>query len=135
MLATGGGAKPAPSYGEVTVDHTLECQAKEAEARRATIAWCERWPNHCPTCTGAGVVGWYENQAPLGSGQVWNEHLEEPCPACTAEGKCARCGKMGLDPETSEGPCRACGWNYDDACPPPWECQGCVKHEYPDVEY
>ena len=94
------------SYEEDSYD-----QVEQAMAEFNTV-YLTKWPKSCIHCNGWGANSWQENQSPLGSGEVWLETLSEPCDHCTAEGKCARCGESGLNPE-GEGPCSHCGWNYD----------------------
>jgi hypothetical protein len=72
--------------------------------------WKKQWPNHCSKCCGWGGTGYTEMHGfTYGAG----EQMFDPCD-CTIEGKCPRCGKKGLTPDEGEGPCKHCGWNYDD---------------------
>ncbi len=108
-----------------TVEHTTECLARDAERKGAYDAWTERWPNHCDHCRGVGAF--YD------PGHFYQPPSEDPCSSCTEVGLCARCGEPGLtdeergDTSTGEGPCKACGWNYDDEQPrlreDPCECE------------
>ena len=78
---------------------------KETEA--AAAAWRATWPNACARCHGHG--GTYD------PGNYWNPPEFDPCGAL-ADTACHRCGAAGLT-EDGEGPCSACGWNYDDGEP------------------
>jgi len=90
---------------------------EQQEMKAQFDAWVSGWPNHCQNCRGTGELHWYENGAPWGAGN-WPMPMAEPCD-CVINGKCARCGKPDtIDPETGQGPCSNCGWNYDDECPP-----------------
>jgi hypothetical protein len=107
--------------------HTPECQAGMARAEEVRADWVAQWPNYCRECGGEGLhhyPGVY--RYPDGSGEPPST---DPCEGCVCQGKCSRCGAEGLDPETAEGPCKTCGWNYDDAIPAAWEC-GCWE-DYP----
>jgi hypothetical protein len=73
-------------------------------AATANAAWRQRWPNHCQACGGWGSIPFAQHEA---------EILSVPCEALEP-GACHRCGQDGLDPESGGGPCRACGWNFDD---------------------
>ena len=82
--------------------------------------YAEKWPNHCRSCNGWGVTT-FSQSVPYGSTSA-SFDTQDPCDACTMHGKCARCGERGLACEengddeiiTGEGPCKLCGWNYDD---------------------
>ena len=95
--------------------HSEECQRLTAEYQAKYAAWVETWPDYCRTCHGAGQFS--------SGGTFWEPPDVEPCEACTEKGICARCLRPGLTSEeagdgtTGEGPCRFCGWNYDDSCP------------------
>jgi hypothetical protein len=84
----------------------VERQDRQAEIRQA---WLRAWPKHCTVCEGAGAF-----HTP---GSYWEPPSDEPCEHCTGQGICARCGaEDGLD-EDGNGPCKVCGWNYDDQEP------------------
>lgn len=109
------------------MEHTAECQAEQKELKRLHDEYVAKYPNYCHGCGGAGVLTWQENQAPLGSGQVWLETLSEPCDKCLLSGKCPRCGGEYTDEDCLK-PCSICGWNFDSQCPPekmeyPCECE------------
>jgi hypothetical protein len=70
----------------------------------------KKWPNHCTKCGGWGMHEFVEMH---GFNHGCGEHMADPC-ECTEEGKCARCGKENALGEECEGPCKFCGWNYDD---------------------
>lgn len=103
-------------------EHSCECIEAFHLYKTAKEIYESMWPNYCRKCGGGGVFGWNENQAPLGSGYYWPEYFEEPCEECTEKSICARCGESGLTPEEGEGPCKFCGWNYNDSCPGEPEC-------------
>lgn len=106
---------------------TPQDQAKEAydpdqsyEQLKAEAAkWRARWPAHCQRCSGWGMFTHYESHGFKGGG---SEQINEPCTALWPEDGdeqpyCHRCGELGLNPDTFEGPCTQCGWNYDDGAP------------------
>jgi hypothetical protein len=82
--------------------------------------WIARWPNYCQKCDGYGMTSWTEF-VPYGMGSA-GMPMSEPC-ECVGDGKCPRCGQLGLTSEdrggeeTGNGPCRFCEWNYDDGLP------------------
>jgi len=45
----------------------------------------------CKSCNGEGYYHHHENQAPLGSGMVWNETISEECENCLNLGICPNC--------------------------------------------
>lgn len=61
--------------------------------------WRNRWPNHCRECG-----GW---------GRVASPDEDFICYAYYDWRICHRCGRNGLL-EDGTGPCKVCGWNYDD---------------------
>lgn len=85
------------------------------EHRQAIEAGRSAWPNHCRTCHGEGGEFWQES--------VPGMPMSDGCNDCTLQGKCARCGEIGLN-DSGEEPCVHCGWNYDDAEPPGWDEPG-----------
>lgn len=78
-----------------------------------------KWPNHCRTCNGTGVVRWQENQSPLGSGLCWMQDMIEVCDDCVAQGVCPQCGAKwlrGVEKDNEETfVCDKCGWDCDSA--------------------
>ena len=81
-------------------------KAREAaDARNAE--WEQRWPIYCRGCGGWGAFTFYQSHGPGPS-----EQMSEPCDA-REPSMCHRCGALGLS-EDGDGPCRECGWNYDD---------------------
>lgn len=82
--------------------------------------WADLWPNHCRACRGWGGATSYQSQ-PYGMGSV-QESFFDPCGAIDNPLTCHRCGAPGLS-EDSDGPCGACGWNYDDGEPEPEEVE------------
>jgi len=100
--------------------HSAECMENSTKAMELIRLWENQWPNFCMSCYGNGVHVHYESHGFRGGGR---EMITDPC-TCTELGKCARCGEMGLNSDTGEGPCRFCKWNYDDSRPAEWECYG-----------
>lgn len=70
--------------------------------------WRNRWPLHCRACDGWGGRTFLQSHGPGPS-----EQLFDICGATEDIAMCHRCGVTGLD-EDGNGPCTACGWNYDD---------------------
>jgi hypothetical protein len=95
--------------------HTQKCKDDDAKRDAQRAAWFEQWPGACEKCDGAGVHYSIENGAPHGAG-FWAMDCEDPC-VCTEQLKCARCGQEDALNEDGEGPCPACGWDYDDFAP------------------
>jgi hypothetical protein len=106
--------------------HSLTC-TKQAAAR---ATYQQRWPHHCRRCQGYGqFIDRYDPSAAgvsLSSGYMLGA---EPCDACTEHNLCPRCMLLGLQLPSEEngyeygkGPCRICGWDYeqggipDDSC-------------------
>ncbi len=85
----------------------------EAEDMRAAT-WRAMWPNHCKACAGWGGATFFQSH-PYGMGSA-QEQMFDPCEAPSSAAICHRCGEAGLT-EDGEGPCKACGWNYDDGEP------------------
>lgn len=92
-----------------TSDDPLFDLAVELKAQQA--AWRARWPNHCKACRGWGLTSFSQRHA-VG----YTEEVAEPCDHQVDLQACHRCGQPGLD-LNSEGPCRFCGWNFDDGTP------------------
>ena len=74
---------------------------------RIDAAWKEKWPNYCTACG-----GWADMPRNIDS-MASVIRLCERRPTT----QCHRCGEHGLDGELWEGPCSACGWNFDDGLP------------------
>jgi hypothetical protein len=79
-------------------------------------AYESQWPNYCRRCGGWGGST-FDQGHPYGATTAY-ETLFEPCEFCTEDLICARCGEPGLG-EDADGPCKFCGWNYDDGIIPP----------------
>lgn len=75
--------------------------------------WIKRWPHYCTQCNGWGGSSYEESHGFRGGG---TETIFEPCDAEPIS-KCHRCGAPGGLDEEGDGPCCACGWNYDDGVP------------------
>lgn len=101
------------------VRHTSDCVAKTAQREAVRRAWHVAWPDACGYCCGRG--GTYHH------GSFFEPPSFDPCPGCTEDGNCARCGGLLTNPDEGEGPCTVCGWNYDDSAPEPHECD-CLMH-------
>ena len=84
--------------------------------KEAAQLWQEKWPWYCRVCRGYGMVGWPESRD--------RPAACDPCDGCTEGGHCARCGAANSLSSDGEGPCRACGWNYNDALPEIDPCEG-----------
>lgn len=58
---------------------------------RLADEYAAQWPNHCAQCDGHGMHTSSECM-----GEFWGApaymQTSEPCPSCTLEGRCARCG-------------------------------------------
>lgn len=95
--------------------HSRACLDQQLRDRTVLIVWAGTWPNWCRSCRGFGAFYDY------GSYEV--PPSCEPCDDCTGRGICSRCAHAGLtsedrgDQSTGDGPCRCCGWNYDDGLP------------------
>lgn len=72
----------------------------------------------CKTCSGEGISITYENQAPLGSGMVWNEEIIDDCPDCTGEGICPSCDKKWSDETYEDYINCVSSWKAEDFCCP-----------------
>ena len=70
----------------------------------------KKWPDHCTKCGGWGLDSFTEMH---GFNHGCGEEITDPC-ECTENGQCARCGEENALGEECEGPCKFCGWNYDD---------------------
>ena len=95
--------------------HTEKCLAGDQERSAEIREYLARWPRYCQTCHGWGYVG---DPDEFGG--------DDFCSKCSERGICGRCGVQGLG-EDYDGPCSACGWDYDSACPPPWEVCECDR--------
>ena len=87
-------------------------------ATPAQSQWRGQWPAHCRSCGGWGGSHFTQGHGDGGPG----EPMFEPCSAIADPLTCHRCGEPGLA-EDGEGPCKHCGWNYDDGVPeqePDW---------------
>jgi len=89
---------------------------KEAyeKTMQAAATWRARWPNHCKACGGWGGTTFNQTH-PYGS-TTTQEQIHDPCEATASVETCHRCGHDGLDAD-GNGPCKHCGWNYDDGEP------------------
>ena len=113
----------------MTFTHTEQCLKWQAEYQAEIKDYLEKWPNACKTCGGTGEIGGYDDPSPAGislsSGKMY---FADPCPECSEEGKCPRCGQ--LEPEWNapdyDGDyetCSLCGWtNASEPMPEEPEC-------------
>jgi hypothetical protein len=88
--------------------------ACHARVQQLAAVWREKWPQHCKACHGWGGSS-YTQSHPYGMGSA-HETLFDPCEATERPETCHRCGLDGLDAD-GNGPCKHCGWNYDDGDP------------------
>jgi hypothetical protein len=93
------------TYGERIEQAEREAHELSEYTRQANQAWRDRWPAFCRVCSGWGGTP----SDPLHPAESsWT-----PCEALPPE-VCHRCGFAGLTLESGDGPCRFCGWSYDD---------------------
>ncbi len=93
--------------------------------QKALAEWQAKWPNACKKCGGWGGHTYKYDPSPAGVSLSPGCMTDfDPCeaPGCISEGNCARCGKPALSTipgvcEEGEGPCKECGWNYNDGEP------------------
>lgn len=134
-LAAHGNPRNRP-MNEVPADHPFhgddewlarELEREEAERRlmqehytrveKDRAAWTEKWPSYCRSCEGWGGSHFAYDPSPSGvalsSGHMWDF---DPCEALGPH-QCHRCRNYALTYEW-EGPCRVCGWNFNDGMPP-----------------
>lgn len=96
------------------VEEPWEIGMREAaeQVKKDAEQWKQKWPNYCVHCNGWGGSSYTEMHGfNYGSGETFCdpcEHLELTI--------CHRCGEHGLT-EDGGGPCKHCGWNYDDGLP------------------
>ena len=74
------------------IKHTTQCALEKEHLGK----WLARYPDACAKCKATGGIVWQENQAPLGSGYIWNETLEEECNKCLGRYQCPRCSHSWL---------------------------------------
>lgn len=97
------------------LQHSEACVEETQAFDRKLKEWDAKWPNACKHCGGAGAWHSYGGREEPPDGG--------PCSECTEKGLCARCGQPGLtdedrgDKSTGDGPCKLCGWDYDDVRP------------------
>jgi len=117
------------SFAEM-VKSSEEMDREMAEQDRAD--WLKKWPGHCPTCNGLGLIVYQDDPSPSGvSLSPGTMEFSDPCD-CLEDGNCPRCGKKGwadCPTETTDWenePCLYCGWSSSAAergeegmvCPP-----------------
>jgi hypothetical protein len=100
----------------VTIPNEFEAaEAEYADSVRAfNAAFARRWPAYCRACGGWGASSYEERHGFAGGG---SETITDPCDAIADPRVCHRCGCLGLNAD-GEGPCSACGWNYDEGLLP-----------------
>lgn len=81
------------------------------QTMKEAAVWAARWPRHCHKCRGWGGFAFIETHGLPSGGEV----LIDSCDAGETQ-RCHRCGAHGLDAD-GNGPCRECGWDYDDGMP------------------
>lgn len=82
-------------------------------------AWRKRYPQHCKSCSGQGILRVYDSvPVPFGPGNCLME-TDEPCSDCLQHGKCPRCGEIITSDDNDfdcwyndELPCPHCGWSW-----------------------
>jgi hypothetical protein len=115
--------------------HTEECGERTAIAEQLIAEYKASWPKYCQHCGGLGVVTYQENQAPIGSGMVWNEETAEVCDECIGKGMCPRCGEYISEPwcVNQMERCPKCGFlpSEDGGIPSQYECN-CWEKDLPD---
>ena len=104
------GYEPTPAEFEEW-EHQEKAEREAYQQHKAAeAAWAEKWPNHCTNCG-----GWGGFSTPASYDGPGDFDPCEPGEDVPIE-KCHRCGELGLD-EDGNGPCKKCGWNYDDGIP------------------
>lgn len=108
--------------------YDAEMKAEREAAERYKVdadAWSAKWPDACNECGGWGGHTYSYDPSPPGVSLAPGSMSDfDPCeaPGCVSEGFCARCGKPTLSEipgvfDEGQGPCKECGWNYDDGAP------------------
>lgn len=103
--------------------HTHACQRAATTRWKERAAWEARWPNYCRSCEGWGEVVYVGSQ--------YEPPESDPCPRCSEQGHCPRCGGATLNDDNEYAHCGACGWKIGGkGCqlPPAYECEGCTEH-------
>ncbi len=93
--------------------------------KKALAEWQAKWPAACEECGGWGGESYSYDPSPAGVSLAPGSMTGfEPCGAagCVFDGNCARCMRPTLSEipgvfDEGEGPCKHCGWNYDDGAP------------------
>jgi hypothetical protein len=116
----------------VEVAHDEACLTYRRRGEEARRAYAENWPSYCRTCQGWGYGCYTYDPSPsgvaLGSGSVSDC---DPCPACTDEGVCPRCGQRVWDPDTEQDwVCPNCGYDASDPDGMPTEPECCCDDEH-----
>lgn len=95
-------------------EHDAECDAAQAKWKKALAAYEAEWPNYCRHCHGTGgFIEKYDPSPPgvsLSPGYMEDGH---PCPECTENDKCSRCG--GYCPDIENPICPHCGFDWGNA--------------------
>lgn len=111
---------------------TEECKMYAKKQQELIDAYIKEWPNHCKDCGGWGI------------GSSWEEYgsfFIDPCPNCSENGICPRCGKEvaqfkeAIELGDEFKPCPHCGWEEakTDGKPPDYECW-CAQREVTVIE-
>lgn len=94
---------PVKSIGGITLGYRLMVTREEYNT-----SWIAKWPGYCKKCLGWGGGTFYEHHDEGGPEQLLDPCDREPYTTCH------RCGVPGTLSVDGEGPCKNCGWNYDD---------------------
>jgi hypothetical protein len=86
----------------IAAEHMAKVDAENVE-------WKKKWSNYCTACSGWGGHTFHESH---GDRYAPPETLFDICGALEPT-QCHRCKEHGLS-EDSEGPCKFCGWNFDN---------------------
>lgn len=116
--------------------HTDACIQATEKYNREKEEYEKLYPNYCRTCRGWGVIEGGGDLVDYGSTQVHLPTYPEPCPACSDEGICPRCGKQDLVLDDTGMPnCVSCGFKADmDGLPYQPECWCWEKEMEQDME-
>lgn len=77
--------------------HTAQCIEAQAAHQQVVDEYNRQWPKHCTTCGGWGGSVSYYDPSPSGVGLSPGYMTEyDPCPDCTEQNRCPRCGADGL---------------------------------------
>jgi hypothetical protein len=120
----------AGKHKPCTVQHTTECDERQAQYEQDIALYVAKWPNYCQKCGGAGYIYYEYDPSPAGVSLSPGTMTDaDPCECCLERGTCPRCGTRDVwtddDFEFSEYViCPECGWNEEkpDIAPEQPEC-------------